>query len=819
MTGRFLKAGMFAELAAAVLAGALLLPHSAFAQGKGPASDKAGRNVEVEDAPPPNAGVEGKAVSGGADRRQNFNLPCLAPILKGIDAEVPLTLDQALLSASVRKSFADMPDVGAEAVAFPISTDNEEVQRLFDRGVALLHSFWYREAQQAFRHAHSLHPSHPMPLWGLAWANERRPERARLYAHQAQVKMRGPISERERQWLVSQGNYFQVNRETPLADASPIDGDAETRSRKHVRDLEHIATKYSDDLEARAFLIRELVTARHRSDVSPGSHLAVQKIAQELLQQAPRHPAAVYPILLWLNEQPEQAVQAADTMGTPGVPDAWRYAAQAHLQAGQSASAVELLEAALRVDHRFLAGHLLTPDQSQSLFDNHAQLVRTLAGMGRIEEALARCLELLHFPEPAAAMVATGSNRPPPPTGRSVGFQLYAETLARVGQWQRLREDLAEVDELQPGYPPLPKAHWIFWTAMAELHLDANPEILQMRREELAALGGKSGRSQAVADEVRGLSAALDEAQNLLAGTGYAGSPAIGPVAEFLPSEALARLLHRAGEAEAALTIIGAAREREPGGFLPAATSIAVLNAVGDRGKAMYAFDRKFRSAASLADKSLVDLENELLPVAAGMQLGRQWRLPAPKVELKILPDDLAALGPSMWQPNAAPPFRLSNHAGREIALSDYRGQPVLVNFFLGVGCVFCAKQLDLFLPHLKRFRGVGIEFVAISTDSVETLQQALGTEEELAAEVAERFPFPILSDADGDTFNAYGVVDDYGIGGMHATFLISGDGRILWQDIGRLPFEQPDSLVGEAKRLLGFDENWVRSRREVRAE
>lgn len=794
---------------AAVVAATLLLPHSVFAQAKGPVvSDEGDRIVAAEDAPRPNAGVDDKADSAGADRRQNFNLPCLAPILKGIDAEVPLTLDQALLSASVRKADTELPGVAAEAVTFPISTDNEEVQSLFNRGVALLHCFWYNEAQKAFRHAHSLEPSHPMPLWGLAWANERRPERARLFAHQAQVKMRGPISEREREWLVAQGNYFQVDRETPLVDASAIAGNAESRSREHVRDLERIATKFPDDVEARAFLVRELVTARHRSEVSPGSHLAVQKMAEELLAQSPGHPAAVYPILLWLNEQPEQAVRAADTMNTPGVADAWRYAAQAHLQAGQSAGAVELLEAALRVDHRHLADHLLTPDQSQGLLDNHAQLVRTLAGMGRIEEALGRSLELLHFPEPAAAMVAAGSNRPLPPTGRSVGFQLYAETLARVGQWQRLRIDLAEVDELRFLSLRRSKAHWIFWTAMAELHLDSNSETASTRRENLEALGEKPGHSQGLADEVGRLSAALDEAQKLLAENRQAGSSVTKNMAEFLPAEALARLLHRAGETQAALTILAAAREWEPGGFLPTATSIAMLNAAGDRGKAMYAFDRKFRSAASLADKGLVELENELLPVAEGMQLGPQWRLPAPKVELKILPDDLAALGPSVWQPNTAPPFRLPNHAGREIALSDYRGRPVLVNFFLGVGCVFCAKQLDLFLPHLKRFREFGIEFVAISTDSVETLQQALGSEEELAAEVAERFPFPILSDADGEIFNAYGVVDDYGIGGMHATFLISSDGRILWQDISRLPFEQPDALVAEAKRLLDVSEN-----------
>jgi peroxiredoxin len=791
---------------------------AAWAQAPGD-EEGAGGKVAMEDSPAAPQ-VAGEVTPERVVQRQNFNLPCLAPILKGIDAEVPLTLDQALLSASVRKASTEMPGIGAEAVSFPISTDNDELQRLFNRGVALLHSFWYREAQQAFRHAHSLDPKHPMPLWGLAWANERRPERARLFAHQALLQMRGPISEREREWLLALGNYFQVDRENALADTPVVIGDAESRSRQHVRDLEHIATKFPEDLEARAFLIRELVTARHRSGVSPGSYLAVQKLAEELLAKAPGHPAAVYPILLWLDEQPDQALRAAETMNSPGVADAWRYVAEAHLLAGHSASAVELLEAALRIDHSYLAEHLLTPDQSQSLLDNHAQLVRVLAGMGRIEEALARCLELLRFPERAAAMVAAGSNRPPPPTGRSIGLQLYAETLARAGQWQRLRDDLADVRGLQPGDLALPQAHWIFWMAMAELHLNADSKMLPMWRKDLAALAGKSAPSQAVVDEVGHLSAALFEAQRLVTGIEATGSSLSENLAKFLPLEALARLLFDAGEKEAALEAVVAARELQPGGFLPTATSIAMLNAAGDRGKAMYAFDRDFRAVASFADKNLADLENELLTVAESMQLGEQWRLSAAEVEVKILPEDPAVLGPSIWQPNPVPLFRLPNHAGREIALSDYHGRPVLVNFFLGVGCVFCARQLDLFRPQLKRFREAGIEFVAISTDSVETLQQVLGSDEESAAEIAERFPFPMLSDADGKTFNAYGVVDDYGIGGMHATFLISSDGRILWQDISRLPFEQPDDLLREARRLLELQEqDGLDARGEVRDE
>src|SRR5262245_24886676 len=42
---------------------------------------------------------------------------------------------------------------GIGKVHFPITTSNPEVQMWFDQGMALLHSFWYYEAERAFRWA------------------------------------------------------------------------------------------------------------------------------------------------------------------------------------------------------------------------------------------------------------------------------------------------------------------------------------------------------------------------------------------------------------------------------------------------------------------------------------------------------------------------------------------------------------------------------------------------------------------------------------------------------------------------------------------
>lgn len=56
---------------------------------------------------------------------------------------------------------------GAGKVDFPIRHKNPETQKWFNQGVALLHSFWYFEAERAFRWCLHLEPDNAMAWWGL----------------------------------------------------------------------------------------------------------------------------------------------------------------------------------------------------------------------------------------------------------------------------------------------------------------------------------------------------------------------------------------------------------------------------------------------------------------------------------------------------------------------------------------------------------------------------------------------------------------------------------------------------------------------------
>src|ERR1700692_2343855 len=91
------------------------------------------------------------------------------------------------------------PIAGIGKAPFPITTKNPEVQQWFDQGNALLHSFWYYEAERAFRWCLKLEPDNAMAYWGLARAAEGN-ERAADFIRKA-ARRKDRVSERERLYI------------------------------------------------------------------------------------------------------------------------------------------------------------------------------------------------------------------------------------------------------------------------------------------------------------------------------------------------------------------------------------------------------------------------------------------------------------------------------------------------------------------------------------------------------------------------------------------------------------------------------------------
>ena len=61
----------------------------------------------------------------------------------------------------------DLTSAQLGTVSFPVSC-SPTVQKPFERGVALLHSFWYEEAEKEFQQIAANDPNCAMAHWGVA---------------------------------------------------------------------------------------------------------------------------------------------------------------------------------------------------------------------------------------------------------------------------------------------------------------------------------------------------------------------------------------------------------------------------------------------------------------------------------------------------------------------------------------------------------------------------------------------------------------------------------------------------------------------------
>ena len=65
-------------------------------------------------------------------------------------------------------------------------------------------------------------------------------------------------------------------------------------------------------------------------------------------------------------------------------------------------------------------------------------------------------------------------------------------------------------------------------------------------------------------------------------------------------------------------------------------------------------------------------------------------------------------------------------------------------------------------------------------------------------------FPFRLLADPKMRTWYEWLTVDAHDHAPLHGTFLVDEQGRVRWKQIADHPFEDPEWLLAEAKRLLG---------------
>ncbi len=203
----------------------------------------------------------------------------------------------------------------------------------------------------------------------------------------------------------------------------------------------------------------------------------------------------------------------------------------------------------------------------------------------------------------------------------------------------------------------------------------------------------------------------------------------------------------------------------------------------------------KLRLVAAQADLD-APLLTRLEPVARYLDLPLDWRLPQePASDVGERPD-LESLGPMHWSPPIASAIAVKDVQGTETNVLASTGKSKIVLFYLGFGCLHCMEQLQKFSPQADEFSQYNIEVIAVSSESLELLQQGLQNYQ-------EPLSIPLHSDDQRQAFKAFRCYDDFENQPLHGTFLIAPDGQVLWQDIGHEPFMDVEFLKKESKRLL----------------
>jgi tetratricopeptide (TPR) repeat protein len=165
-------------------------------------------------------------------------------------------------------------------------------QAEFNRGVALLHSFWFSESIKTFGAVAKADPACGIAHWGaaMAWLGNPLagpPSPGRLQEGAAAVargKAAGAKTQRERDYLAAIETFYK--------DHATVDHP--TRAKAYEKAMEALAARYPDDREAAIFYALALNITLDPHDKTYANQLKAAQILQPIFVEQPNHPGVAH---------------------------------------------------------------------------------------------------------------------------------------------------------------------------------------------------------------------------------------------------------------------------------------------------------------------------------------------------------------------------------------------------------------------------------------------------------------------------------------------------------------------------------------------
>jgi tetratricopeptide (TPR) repeat protein len=179
---------------------------------------------------------------------------------------------------------------GLGSVSFP-NSGARRAQPPFLRGLALLHSFEYDDAAEAFREAQRLDSSFAMaywgealtydhPIWGEHDSSAARAVLSRL-TEKSEARAAGAASARERAYLSAAQILYG-------------EGSLQERRQAYEAAMARLHQEYPDDVDGASLHALALLSLRTRGKADLRPSVQAAAIAEEILRRNPNHPGATH---------------------------------------------------------------------------------------------------------------------------------------------------------------------------------------------------------------------------------------------------------------------------------------------------------------------------------------------------------------------------------------------------------------------------------------------------------------------------------------------------------------------------------------------
>ncbi len=467
-------------------------------------------------------------------------------------------------------------------VSFPTSC-SAAVQQEFERGVAMLHSFWFSASTKAFNAVAQGDPACAMAHWGIAMNALGNPfawppapkALADGWAAVEKAKAAGARTQRERDYIAAIEAFYKDS----------VTVDHRTRALAYLGAMERLSQRYSDDREAAIFYALALNATALPTDKTYANQLKAAAILEKVFGEQPQHPGVAHYLIHSYDYPPiaEKGLTAARRYAgiAPAAPHAlhmpshiftrrgyWQdsiesnrvsaaaatnhfnqlhaldYLVYAHLQLGQDAAAKRVLDQVneipkINVEH-FVTGFALATIPSRYALER-----------GRWAEA--------------ASLTLFGKEFPWGRFPQSEAQLVFARALgaARGGDVAATRRDIERLGALRDALAAAKQGYWV--------------EQVETQRQAAAAL---VARAEGKKEEALALLRSAAERED--ATEKHPVTP--GPIAPA--RELLAEMLLESNQPAEALKEFEATMRVEPNRFRTVAGAARAAEVAGDKAKA-----------------------------------------------------------------------------------------------------------------------------------------------------------------------------------------------------------------------------------------